>query len=221
MGGDMVRIVGQQCMAEQEVLVMVELKVTNLVVTKLLPALISQLVTRPQLKEELQHIVQQLGTRLPQQAMQAIKQTAAQVVTSRHLQHSTRGMDSNLRVVAIHRPAEDLATNNHKDTSRVEAINLVVKVVIAATRAAEVVTKVVGIKVIVGAVVVDMDNRALPMDKEEAAATEEEEAVAEEVADRVDTIVIWVMVTLLVVRNKIQEKSMKRIRFSFQISPLM
>lgn len=222
MGVDMVRVVGQQCMVEQEVLVMVELKVTNLLVTKLLPALTSQLVTRPQLKEELQHIVQQLDTRVPQQVTQATRQTAAQVATSKHLQHSTRGTNSNLRVVATHKRVEDQATSNHRDTNRLEGINLVVRVVMAAARAVEVDTKVVGIKVMVDAVVVDMDSKALPMDKEEEeeVAMEEEEAVAEEVADRVDTIVIWVMVTLLEVDSKIQGKSMKQIRFSFQIFPL-
>ena len=155
---------------------MVELKVTNLLVTKLLPALTSQLVTRPQLKEELQHIVQQLDTRVPQQVTQATRQTAAQVATSKHLQHSTRGTNSNLRVVATHKRVEDQATSNHRDTNRLEGINLVVRVVMAAARAVEVDTKVVGIKVMVDAVVVDMDSRALPMDKEE----EEEVAMEEE-----------------------------------------
>lgn len=161
---------------------MVELKVTNLLVTKLLPALTSQLVTRPQLKEELkeelQHIVQQLDTRVPQQVTQATRQTAAQVATSKHLQHSTRGTNSNLRVVATHKRVEDQATSNHRDTNRLEGINLVVRVVMAAARAVEVDTKVVGIKVMVDAVVVDMDSRALPMDKEEE--EEEEELAMEE-----------------------------------------
>ena len=71
---------------------------------------------------------------------------------------------------------EDQATSNHRDTNRLEGINLVVKVVMAAARAVEVDTKVVGIKVMVDAVVVDMDSRALPMDKEE----EEEEVAMEE-----------------------------------------
>lgn len=76
------------------------------------------------------------------------------------------------------------------------------------------VTKVADTKVIVEVVVVDMDNKALPMGKAvvvvvAVAVMEEEEAVvAEELTDRVDTIVMWVMVILVAVDNK-TARSMK------------
>lgn len=161
---------------------MEEHRVINPLATRLLLAHISQLVTRHLLREEPrpQHTVQHLGTRLQLQPIQATRQTTVQLVaTSRHLPPSIRAMDSNHRVAATPSPVEDQATNSlHKDTNRVEGISLVVREVMAVTRAAEVDTKVVGIKAIVGVVAVvvaGMDSTALPMGKEMVAMEVAEE----------------------------------------------
>lgn len=62
-----------------------------------------------------------------------------------------------------------------------------------------------------------MDSKAL-MGREVVEDTEEEEeVVAEEVADRVDTIVIWVMVIHMVEDNK-KEKNMRQIK---SLSPIL
>lgn len=146
---------------------MLEHRVTNQPVTRLPPALINQLVTRPLLNQQPQHMVQHLGTRPLLHPIQAIRRTAAQAAIQQHLPLSIRDTVSSPRVVAIHRPVVDQATNNHRDMTRVEGISPVARGVMAAAKAV-VVIKVVGIKVVDAAVVVvavDMDSKALPMDK--------------------------------------------------------
>jgi len=78
----------------------------------------------------------------------------------------------NPKVVAIHRPAVDQVTNNHRDMIRVEGISPVARGAMAVAKAVVEVTKVVGIKVVAAVVVVaaaaaavDMDSRVLPMAK--------------------------------------------------------
>lgn len=139
---------------------MLEHRVTNQPVTRLPPALINQLVTRPLLNQQPQHMVQHLGTRPPLHPIQAIRRTAVQAAIQQHLPLSIRDTVSSPRVV-------DQATNNHRDMTRVEGISPVARGVMAVAKTV-VVIKVVGIKVVDAAVVVvavDMDSRALPMDK--------------------------------------------------------
>lgn len=155
-----------------------EHKVTNQPVTRLPPVVINQLDTRPQLSPQPQHMVQHLGTRPRRHPIQAIRLTAAQAVIHQQLPHSIRDTVSNLRVVAIHRPVVDQATNSHRDTNKVEGISLVARGVMVAARAAVEVTKVVDIKVIVdvvaavAVVVADMGSRALPMGRAAVVAME-------------------------------------------------
>lgn len=62
-----------------------------------------------------------------------------------------------------------------------------------------------------------MDSKALMGREVVEDMEEEEEVVAEEVADRVDTIVIWVMVIHMVEDNK-KEKNMRQIK---SLSPIL
>ena len=147
---------------------MLEHRVTSQLGTRLPQALINQLVTRLLLSQQPQHMVQHLGTRPLVHPIQGIRQTAVQAAIHQHLPLSIRDTVSSHRVVAIHRPAVDQATNNHRDMTRVEVISPVARGAMAVVKAVVEVTKVVGIKVVavvVAVVVVDMDSRALPMDR--------------------------------------------------------
>ena len=130
--------------------------------------LINQLDTRPLLSPQPQHMVRHLVTRPRLRPIQGIRLIAVQAVIHRRLPHSIRDTVSSPRVAAIHRRVVEQATNSHRDTSKVEGISLVARGVMVAARTAVEVTKAVGIKVIVDAVVVaeveaDMGSRALPM----------------------------------------------------------
>jgi len=116
------------------------------------------------------------------------------------------------RAVVIHNQVQHQVTNNHQHTS------LLLREAMAVAKVAAIVlvevTKVVGTKEAVDmvAVVVGTDSRAL-MGRAAAVVVMEEadEVVAEEVADRVDTIVVWVMVIHLVVDIK-KRKSTRQIK---------
>lgn len=161
-------------------LVMLEHRVTNQLVTRLPQALINQLVTRPLLSQQPLHMVQHLGTRPLLHPIQGIRQTAVQAAIQQHLPLSIRDTASKPRVVAIHRPAVDQATNSHRDMIRVEGISPVARGAMVVAKAVVEDTKVVGIKavaVVVAAAVVavDMDSRALPMAKAVVVMEEVEE----------------------------------------------
>lgn len=132
-------------------------------------------------------------------------------------------MVSNNRVVATLNQVREQTINRHLHTNRVEVTNRVhpwlVMVVIKAEVGVD--TKAVVTKEIVDmAAVLEGTDRVL-MDKEAGAMVEEEEAVvAEEVADRVDTIVIWVMVIHQVVDSK-KAKNMRQIKCLCQTLLLM
>ena len=150
---------------------MLEHRVINQPVTRLPQALINQLVTRPLLNQQPQHMVQHLGTRPLLHPIQVTRPTAVQAAIKQHLQLSIRDTVSSPRVAAIRRPVVDQAISNHRDMTRVEGISPVVRGGMVVAKAVVEVTKVVGIKVAVDvlaaavAAVVDMDSRALPMDK--------------------------------------------------------
>lgn len=131
-------------------------------------------------------------------------------------------MVSSNRVVVIPNQAQELTTNKHQHTSRVEAINkplqlevmVMIRVVVAVVAAAADIL-VVDTRQMLDVGVVGMD-RVL-MDKVVVVTVEEEEeaVVAEEVADRVDTIVMWVMVILEVVDSK-KARNTKQIKCLYQ-----
>lgn len=161
-------------------LVMLEHRVTNQLVTRLPQALINPLVTRLPLSQQPLHMVQHLGTRPLLHPIQGTRQTAVQAAIKQHLPLNIRDIASNPRVVAIHRPAVDQATNSHRDMIRVEGISPVARGAMVVAKAVVEVTKVVGIKAVVvvaAAVVVavDMDSRALPMAKAVVVMEEVEE----------------------------------------------
>ena len=150
-----------------------EHRVTNQRVTRLPQALINQPVIRPLLNQQPQHMVQHQGTRPLLHPTQGIRQTAVQAAIQHHLPLSIKDTVSSPRVVATHRPAVDQATNNHRDMNRVVGISPVARAAMVVAKAVVEVTKVVGIKVVDvvaagaagAAAAVDMDSRALPMDK--------------------------------------------------------
>ena len=149
-------------------MLLLEPRLTNRLVTRLLQALINQLVISPLLNQQPQRMVRHLGIRPLLHPIQGIRQTAVQAAAIRHhLPLSIRDTLSSPRVVAIHRPVVDQATNNHKDMTRAEDISPVVRAAMVVAKAAVEATKVVGIKVVdvVVAGVVDMDSRVLPTDK--------------------------------------------------------
>ena len=157
---------------------MVEHRVTNQLVTRLPQALINQLVTRPQHSQQPLHMVQHLGTRPLLRPIQGIRQTAVQAAIQQHLPLNIRDTVSNLRVVAIHRPVVDQATNSHRDMIRVEGISPVARGAMVVAKVVVEVIKVVGIKAVVvvaAAVAVDTDSRVLPMAKEVVVMEEVEE----------------------------------------------
>lgn len=162
-------------------LVMLEHRVTNQLVTRLPQALINQLVTRPLLSQQPLHMVQHLGTRPLLHPIQGIRQTAVQAAIQQHLPLSIRDTASKPRVVAIHRPAVDQATNSHRDMIRVEGISPVARGAMVVAKAVVEDTKVVGIKAVAvvaaaaAVVAVDMDSRALPMAKAVVVMEEVEE----------------------------------------------
>lgn len=148
-------------------ILLLEPRLTNQLVTRLLQALINQLVISPLLNQQPQHMVGHLGIRPLLHPIQGIRQTAVQAAIQQHLPLSIRDTVSSPRVAAIHRPAVDQVTNNHKDMTRVEDISPVARAAMVVAKAAVEATKVVGIKVVDVVVVgvVDMDSRVLPTDK--------------------------------------------------------
>lgn len=148
-------------------ILLLEPRLTNQLVTRLLQALINQLVISPLLNQQPQRMVGHLGIRPLLHPIQGIRQTAVQAAIQQHLPLSIRDTVSSPRVAAIHRPAVDQVTNNHKDMTRAEDISPVARAAMVVAKAAVEVTKVVGIKVVDVVVVgvVDMDSRVLPTDK--------------------------------------------------------